>query len=587
MKSHADQFPLRHKGTLTSPYESLFIGNGDLAASAQVFSQELRLTMGKNDVWDSRLNTITEDVVLKHDDLIRYSREYGFEADRPAVDSIYYDWPGRPPDLKICNFGLQVPGVTGTSKVGPSPKIVGTVRVIHPGLSGTKVESEVDISQGILTVKYQFPNGVLLIESFVHRDTNNVLMRLSAQGSIPWLSILLEKTPDSTDPEMPLPVVEKGEDPFQWSISQTIPGKFDVPDFSWHVVGAFGEKVMPKDEHPGTTHIAAEDYVVSEVKEWACSLQQDIRLIDGESVVLSVGVATDRDGTGDRRARAFEVAIAASEALQVDERRRGRWKEHLGRVPEIPYGWKNGQGWYALAKDWEKIWPDFEDYLYHARYSRWGCGAWIVFPGEHLDGDEEGGLAAALRDLIDRIDLDELPKKMTVLGTFHGEATVTPYIRLGLMNHYDKIRGLILNHRFASGLFSPYSTGTGEFVRTAYIAEWRINENQYMPLLGVTEMLLQSQGGVLRLFPFLPREKAASFSGLRARGGFIVSARLRPGEGLEATIESINGNPCRIRWREDTIPTVSKNNRPIEVRREGNDILFDTEAGASYELHQM
>jgi len=44
MKSKADQFPLRHEGTLTNPYEGLVIGNGDLAAGALVFSQELRLT---------------------------------------------------------------------------------------------------------------------------------------------------------------------------------------------------------------------------------------------------------------------------------------------------------------------------------------------------------------------------------------------------------------------------------------------------------------------------------------------------------------------------------------------------------------
>ncbi len=219
MKSNADQFPLRHVGTLTNPYEGLVIGNGDLAASALVFSQELRLTLGKNDVWDSRLNTVTEHVVLKHDDLIRYSRKYGFEADRPAMDSIYYDWPGRPPDLKICNFGIQLPGVTGTSKWGPSPKMVGSIRVMHPGLSGTAIKSEVDISKGILTVEYQFPQGALLIEAFVHRTKNNVMVKLAARGSIPWLSILLEKVPDSVDPEMPLPVVEKGADACHWSIS--------------------------------------------------------------------------------------------------------------------------------------------------------------------------------------------------------------------------------------------------------------------------------------------------------------------------------------------------------------------------------
>ena len=107
-----------------------------------------------------------------------------------------------------------------------------------------------------------------------------------------------------------------------------------------------------------------------------------------------------------------------------------------------------------------------------------------------------------------------------------------------------------------------------------------------MHLLGVTEMLFQSQGGVLRFFPFWPREQAASFSRLRARGGFIVSANWNPERGLEASIESVSGKTCRVRWDDDGPPSVIKKNRPVECRKKGRDICFDTEAGVRYTLKQ-
>ncbi|MBQ9552517.1 MAG: hypothetical protein IJU96_07100 [Clostridia bacterium] len=62
--------------------------------------------------------------------------------------------------------------------------------------------------------------------------------------------------------------------------------------------------------------------------------------------------------------------------------------------------------------------------------------------------------------------------------------------------------------------------------------------------LALTESLLQSHEGVLRLFPALPRGKSAAFS-LFAEGGFRVSAQLAP-EGWVAVIESLRGEPCLV-----------------------------------------
>jgi hypothetical protein len=220
----------------------------------------------------------------------------------------------------------------------------------------------------------------------------------------------------------------------------------------------------------------------------------------------------------------------------------------------------------------------------HLRYSRWGCGGWLVFPGEHIEGDEPEGLAAAVRDALREVNLTDLPDSTRQLGTFHGESVVMPFIRLGMMDHFEEIRTLVLHHRFPGGQFSPYAAGEGVHVRSPHCFSWRIVENQYFPILAVTEMLLQSQGGVIRLFPFWPPEKAASFRGLRARGGFRLSARWQPGQGATAAVTSLCGNPCRIRCEQLGEPTVRQDGAEIPWTMEGRDAVFETDRGRTYDL---
>ena len=282
--------------------------------------------------------------------------------------------------------------------------------------------------------------------------------------------------------------------------------------------------------------------------------------------------------------KAFESAIHASEILKVDADKRKRWQKMLKRVPEVEYGWKEGKGWFGIYKDWQNVWPDFDEYINHLQTSRWGCSGWLVFPGEHIAGDEQSGLAPAVRDALAGTDLLNLPSKTRQLGTFHGESNFLPFIRMGIMEKYDDLRTLLLYHRFASGQFSPFATGEDVLIRSSTVKSWRIVENQYFPILGIAEMLLQSQGGTIRLFPYWPMHQSASFDDFRARGGFMVSASWNPASGMTAKITSLSGNTCSIRWERDETPVIKHNGKPVSFSRKGRDIVFKTTPKAEYEL---
>ena len=61
------------------------------------------------------------------------------------------------------------------------------------------------------------------------------------------------------------------------------------------------------------------------------------------------------------------------------------------------------------------------------------------------------------------------------------------------------------------------------------------------------DMLIQSWGGTIRVFPAVPTTwKDAVFHNLRAAGGFLVSAQRQDGKTAWVRIKSLAGEPCRV-----------------------------------------
>jgi hypothetical protein len=100
----------------------------------------------------------------------------------------------------------------------------------------------------------------------------------------------------------------------------------------------------------------------------------------------------------------------------------------------------------------------------------------------------------------------------------------------------------------------------------------------------VAELLMQSVGDVIRLFPAWPKDKAAKFTSLRAQGGFLVSAEQADGKCTRLEITSTVGGRLQL-----VSPWAA-----INVRRAGGEtalrpdargiVALDTQAGERLEF---
>ena len=100
----------------------------------------------------------------------------------------------------------------------------------------------------------------------------------------------------------------------------------------------------------------------------------------------------------------------------------------------------------------------------------------------------------------------------------------------------------------------------------------------------INEMMLQSHGGVIRVFPVFPAGQKASFYRLRTFGAFLVSGAINKGVVQPIVIESEKGRPCVLQnpWPGKKVIISSKQSQTREIS--GDVLRLPTVEGESLTL---
>lgn len=160
----------------------------------------------------------------------------------------------------------------------------------------------------------------------------------------------------------------------------------------------------------------------------------------------------------------------------------------------------------------------------------------------------------------------------------------------------DKSTGWALAHRLCLWARAGYGERAYSLLKTLLKEKthpnlWDVHppfqiDGNFGATAGITEMLIQSHGGVIELLPSLPSEWGrVRFSGLKARGNFTISLAYDNGEIEYCKVYSCIGGKVKI-FYEHGFNDIKVKCGEIEKEAiiKGETIAFETDRGNEYEI---
>ncbi len=245
-----------------------------------------------------------------------------------------------------------------------------------------------------------------------------------------------------------------------------------------------------------------------------------------------------------------ETLVKSCERLEMDDPLIPKWKDTLARLPD-----------YACDENGYMIGAGIPFNTKHRHYSH----LLMLYPLYLVNADQDGAEALALKSVL----------HWQRFGASHGYA-----------------------HTGASSLAASFGRGNEALVYlkellphvscTTMYAELETLPVLETPLSGaqsIHDMLLQSWGEVIRVFPAMPDVwKDVAFHDLRAQGGFLVSAGRTNGQTDFVRIKSLAGEPCCVSHslkgdvrasgaREMQLSAVAPGRIVVDLRK-GEEVIF-------------
>ena len=254
----------------------------------------------------------------------------------------------------------------------------------------------------------------------------------------------------------------------------------------------------------------------------------------------------------------LSTLIDASVELNADAGDRATWTNILQRLAPIPTTTHNGKKVYALAdpgtlSDGRAIRPG--DNTVNLEF---------VHPGEAL------GINSPAADRQTAIDTLDAMNSWGQDNSFPKVFTQAARVGYPAQSLIDRLKNQISTKLDANLLVRDPNHGI----------------EKGGAIEAINNMMLQSDGGVMRVFPVWPSNRNASFVKLREKDALVVSGAFSGGRVTYVDITSEAGRQVRLQhpWPGQTIVVNRVGGGTVAHTVSGNVITFPTQAGATYTI---